>query len=81
MIEITKEMRQQSKKEKDELVKRIDENIIKARDKGYTRAHFAIRTTNKYYDEIRNEYERHGYKIKPTGYIQGVWQITEDICW
>ena len=34
-----------------------------------------------YEDEIRKKFRAAGYTIKPTGYIGGVWQQTEDICW
>ena len=34
-----------------------------------------------YADEIREKFRQAGYIIKPTGYIGGVWQLTEDICW
>ena len=32
-------------------------------------------------DELKAILQRHGFRIKPTGYIGGVWQRTEDICW
>ena len=32
-------------------------------------------------DEVKEILKSHGYKIKPTGYIAGVWQLTEDVCW
>lgn len=34
-----------------------------------------------YADDIRKKFRDAGYTIKPTGYIGGVWQLTEDICW
>jgi hypothetical protein len=34
-----------------------------------------------YANEIRAKFTQAGYVIKPTGYIGGVWQLTEDICW
>ena len=34
-----------------------------------------------YADEIKVKFRQVGYIIKPTGYIGGVWQLTEDICW
>lgn len=34
-----------------------------------------------YADEIKAKFRQAGYIIKPTGYIGGVWQLTEDICW
>ena len=34
-----------------------------------------------YADEIKKRFQKAGYIIKPTGYIGGVWQLTEDIMW
>lgn len=34
-----------------------------------------------YQTEIKERFRKAGYIIKPTGYIGGVWQLTEDICW
>lgn len=34
-----------------------------------------------YAEEIKKKFVNAGYIIKPTGYIGGVWQDTEDICW
>jgi len=34
-----------------------------------------------YKDEIKERFIAAGYKIKPTGYIGGVWQDSEDIMW
>jgi hypothetical protein len=34
-----------------------------------------------YASEIKAKFKQAGYIIRPTGYIGGVWQLTEDICW
>lgn len=34
-----------------------------------------------YSGEIKNKFTNAGYIIKPTGYVNGVWQRSEDICW
>ena len=34
-----------------------------------------------YAGEVKEKFKQAGYIIKPTGYIGGVWQLTEDICW
>lgn len=34
-----------------------------------------------YASEVKEKFRQAGYIIKPTGYIGGVWQLTEDICW
>ena len=32
-------------------------------------------------EQVKEEFKRNGYTFKPTGYVGGVWQMTEDICW
>lgn len=32
-------------------------------------------------DEVREAFRKKGYTFKPTGYIDGMWQNTKDICW
>ena len=34
-----------------------------------------------YASEVKAKFKAAGYVIKPTGYIGGVWQLTEDIMW
>lgn len=34
-----------------------------------------------YAEEIKKNFLRAGYIIKPTGYLGGIWQNTEEICW
>ena len=34
-----------------------------------------------FYEDVKAEFKKHGYIFKPTGYIGGVWQDSEDICW
>lgn len=34
-----------------------------------------------YAREIKSKFQQAGYIIRPTGYIGGVWQLTETICW
>lgn len=34
-----------------------------------------------YRDEVADKFIKAGYTIKPTGYIGGVWQLTERIHW
>ena len=33
------------------------------------------------YDAVKDEFKKHGYTFKPTGFIGGVWQRSEQICW
>lgn len=39
------------------------------------------KTFMRFDDEIKAEFKRHGYRFEPTGYIGGVLQRTENICW
>lgn len=83
MIEITKEMKNERKQRLTEMEAKIDKHILNAVKNGNHSAYFACdRDIDKeIYDEIRKKYEAAGYIIKPTGYIGGVWQLSEDICW
>lgn len=36
---------------------------------------------DSYKDEVKERFESYGYVVKPTGYIGGIWQDTEDIYW
>ena len=83
MIEITQEMKDARAQRVANVEAMVDEQIKISLEIGRNRAYFAC---DKYrdadvYDEIRAKYERTGYRIIPTGYIGGVWQRTEDICW
>ena len=31
--------------------------------------------------QVKEVFRKKGYTFKPTGYLNGVWQMTEDICW
>lgn len=36
---------------------------------------------HRHYDAIKREFENKGYYFTPTGYVGGVWQLTENINW
>lgn len=80
-IKITKEMQNKRQAEIDRLVAKNNESIKYAMKHNRSNACFTPYPDNQYYSEVRAIFERAGYKIKPTGYIGGVWQLTEDICW
>lgn len=42
---------------------------------------YGTRTFMRFDDEVKSEFKKHGYTFEPTGYIGGVWQRTENICW
>lgn len=83
MLEITNEMKNMRAERIAKIEKKIDERIKNAVQRGELSCYFPCdKDSDKdVYDEIRSKYEKAGYKIKPTGYIAGVWQLTEDICW
>lgn len=64
MIEITKEMRQQSDKEKQKLIEEIDEKIKRSFELGRSEAVLPISKDSQFYNEIKKEYEEHGYTIR-----------------
>lgn len=59
----------------------IDTLIAESFRRGYRKAFFPIDKSDVDYEYFRALYEANGYRIVPTGYIGGVWQLTEDICW
>lgn len=81
MVKITTEMRNNSKEQINNICKKIDKSIQYSVDRGYCKACFDCDKDDPHYQTIRKMYEDEGYTIKPTGYIGGVWQLTEDICW
>ena len=42
---------------------------------------YGTRTFMKFDDEVKEAFKKQGYRFEPTGYIGGVWQRTENICW
>ena len=85
MLPIPKEIKTNRQKKIAEIEERIDRAIQKAMDEGRHSCCFLCDLYGEmdapFYDEIKEKYLRGGYIIKPTGYIGGVWQRTEDICW
>lgn len=83
MIEITNEMKSAKEKRIAEVEKKVDAQIKLGIEYGQNRRVFCCdkEADADVYDEVRKKYERAGYKIVPTGYSGGVWQLTEDICW
>lgn len=80
-MKITNEMRNLKQKKIDELVEIVNDRIRYSVEHGRHEACFPVNKDNTYYQDVRGMFEEQGYKIKPTGYIGGVWQETEDIYW
>ena len=83
MIEITQEMKNAHAQRIASVEARVDKRITMALEDGRNITYFPCDKDSDadVYAEIRAKYERAGYRIIPTGYIGGVWQLTEDICW
>lgn len=75
-----------------EAVQSVVNAINNANKKGYRHTCFSpsaywytndcgIRTFMRVDDEVKAIFKMRGYTFKPTGYIGGVWQRTEEICW
>ena len=81
VLKISDEVKKQHEQRIAKMVERQNDRIKSAIEKGNHSTIFYPNTTDPDYRELRLMYEREGYHIKPTGYIGGVWQLTEDICW
>ena len=80
-MKITDEMRERKEKKISEMVDRVNKDIQFAVNRKQNSVCFAFDKTDEYYFEVRAKFENAGYKIVPTGYINGIWQRTEDITW
>lgn len=78
---ITKEMKEIRQQQLEKIYEKTNKDIQRAVENGFNSICFPLDKSDKYYYEVRAEYESKGYKIKPTGYISGVWQLTEDMYW
>jgi hypothetical protein len=57
----------------------INDRIERAKKEGRTKTCFC--PDHRYEEELKRLYASKGYSFSPTGYIGGVWQLTENICW
>lgn len=84
-MQITKEMRDSREEKVSRIIERINGDIKRAAKEGRHECFFDCsknsRSQAPFYQEARERFERCGYRIKPTGYIGGVWQRTENIEW
>lgn len=79
MIVITEEMRNNSEIKR--LEEMTDNAILRARDRGESKAIFPIDYYNPYFQQMREMYEKAGYKIIPVGIIGGIMQRDYYIIW
>lgn len=80
-MKITDEMKERKDKKISQMIDRVNRDIQFAVERKQNSACFAFDKSNEYYFEVRAKFESYGYKIVPTGYLNGVWQRTEDITW
>ena len=80
-MKITDEMKERKDKKISQMIDRINRDIQSAVENKQNSACFAFDKSDEFYFEVRAKFENSGYKIIPTGYINGVWQRTEDITW
>jgi len=78
---ITQKMRENREAKISAIIDRINSDIKLAVSHGNNNACFACDRDNPFYSEIRRMFEAKGYRIKPTGYLNGYWQLTDDILW
>lgn len=81
IMKITNEMKERKEKKISEMIDRVNKDIQSALNARQNSACFAFDKTDAYYYEVREKLEKAGYRIVPTGYINGIWQRTEDITW
>ena len=64
----------------EDAIRKQNKTIQRAMEEGRHEAHFYTlpRTIE---NEVKKSYESKGYTFKPTGFIGGVYQLTERICW
>jgi len=84
-MQITKEMKESRQSKIDKIVSKINKDIKRAVEEGCNSTYFDCDkdsySTEDFYDDVRQIFERAGYTIRPTGYYGGVWQRTEHIMW
>ena len=80
-MKITDEMKERKEKKISQMIDRVNRDIQYAVERKQNSACFAFDKSDEFYFEVRTKFENSGYKIIPTGYINGVWQRTEDITW
>lgn len=81
IMKITNEMKERKEKRISEMIDRVNKDIQSALNAEQNSVCFAFDKTDAYYYEVREKLENAGYRIVPTGYINGIWQRTEDITW
>ena len=80
-MKITKEMRDRKEEIISQMVERVNKDIKMAVERKQNSVCFAFDKSDEYYFEVKKKFLDSGYKIVSTGYLNGVYQRTEDITW
>ena len=80
-MKITGEMRDRKEERISQMIDRVNKDIQYAVSRKQNSACFAFDRNDEYYFEVKKKFLDYGYKIVPTGYLNGVYQRTEDITW
>ena len=81
MIIITDAMRATKRNQLRELETETDKRILKAVETGSSKAVFPLDYTDALFYELKDLYEKHGYRVVPVGMIGGVRQRDYYITW
>ncbi len=80
-MKITNEMRNRKEERISQMVDRVNKDIKMAVSRKQNSTCFAFDKSDEFYFEVKKKFLDSGYKIVPTGYLNGVYQRTEDITW
>ena len=80
-MKITNEMKRRKEERISQMVERVNKDIQYAVNRKQNSACFAFDVSDEFYFEVKKKFLDYGYKIVPTGYLNGVYQRTEDITW
>ena len=78
---ITNEMKRRKEERISQMVDRVNKDIQYAVSRKQNSACFAFDNSDEFYFEVKKKCLDCGYRIVPTGYLNGVYQRTEDITW
>lgn len=81
MIIITDAMRATKRNQLRELETETDKRILKAVETGSNKAVFPLDYTDSLFYDLKDLYEKHGYRVIPVGIVGGVRQRDYYITW
>lgn len=81
MIVITDSMRAAKRSQLRDLEAQTDKRILKAVELGTNKAVFPLDHTDTLFSDLKDLYEKHGYRVVPVGIVGGVRQRDYYITW